>query len=190
MARGRWLTVFSGALLLGTALQAQEFDTSSLGIQVRASAPMGQLRDNVGGGAIPGLGLDLVAEKDFGEGRRGRVLFGADQWLKGSLSSMPDTKGEVFAAHLGVEAVLLLRPYGDWPLLGPYVLAGLGGYAWDVTREDASGKTERRVGHAAATVGAGWRVTGNLDVEVKGLVGEVDPGFNAAALMAGVTLRY
>jgi hypothetical protein len=189
MARGRRLTVMAGGLLLATALQAQEFEPSTLGLQVRASAPMGQLKDNVGDGN-PGLGVDLVAEQDFGDGWRGRALFGADQWFKGNLGGVPGTKGGAFAAHLGVEAALLLRPYGDWPLLGPYVLAGLGGYAWDVTREDANGKTDRRVIHAGATVGAGWRVSGHMDVEIKGLFGEVDPDFNAAALMAGVTFRY
>jgi hypothetical protein len=175
--------------MLAAALRAQEFEPASLGVQLRASAPMSQLKDSVGSG-VPGLGLDLVMEQDFGEGWRGRALLGADKWFKGDLNSLPGTKGGAFAAHLGVEAVYLLRPYGDYPLLGPFVLAGLGGYAWDVTREDASGRTDRRVAHVAGTVGAGWRLTGHLDVEIKALVGEVDPDFTAAAVMAGVTVRY
>ena len=114
------------------------------------------------------------------------------QWFKGNLDSVPGSKGGVFAAHLGIEGVRLLRPYEDYPLLGPFVVAGIAMYAWSVTREDTVLNTSatRRVTHAGATFGFGWRLTGHLDVEIKALAGVVDPDFTAAALLGAATFRY
>jgi len=191
MAFGRWTTVLAGGLLLAVSLRAQQYEPTTLGLQVRGSLPMGQLKEAVAGG-IPGLGASLVMEDDFLDGYRGRVVLGADQWFKGNLDSVPGSKGGVFAAHLGIEGVRLLRPYEDYPLLGPFVVAGIAMYAWSVTREDTllDTSTTRRVTHAAGTFGFGWRLTSHLDVELKVLAGRVDPDFTASALLAGATWRY
>ncbi len=191
MASARWTALLAGGLLLGGTLRAQQYEPATLGLQVRGSLPFSGLKDAVGGG-LPGLGAGLVMEDDFLEGYRGRVEMGADQWFKGKLDNLPGMKGGVSSFHLGIEGVRLLRPYGDSPLLGPYVVAGLGMYAWSVTREDTVLNTSatRRVTHAGATFGFGWRLTGHLDVEIKALAGVVDPDFTAAALLGAATFRY
>ena len=191
MACARWTAVLAGSLLLGLSLRAQQYEPATLGFQVRGSLPFGGLKDAVGGG-LPGVGVGLVMEDDFLEGYRGRVVMGADQWFKGKLENLPGMKGGVSSFHLGVEGVRLLRPYEDYPLLGPYVVAGVGMYAWSVTREDTVLNTSatRRVTHAGATFGFGWRLTAHLDVEVKALGGVVDPDFTAAALLAAATFRF
>jgi len=191
MVSARWTAVLAGSLLLGTTLRAQQYEPASLGLQVRGSLPFGELKDAVGGG-LPGIGVGLVMEEDFLEGYRGRVVMGADQWFKGKLENLPGMKGGVSAFNLGIEGVRLLRPYGDYPVLGPYVVAGVGMYAWSVTREDTVLNTSatRRVTHAGATFGFGWRLTAHLDVEVKAMAGQVDPDFGAAALLGAATFRY
>jgi hypothetical protein len=42
----------------------------------------------------------------------------------------------------------------------------------------------------ACTFGFGFRVTHNLDVELRGLGGRIDPDLFAAAVQLGVTYRY
>jgi hypothetical protein len=192
MALGRWTAVLTGGLLLGLSLRAQQYEAASLGLQLRGSMPLGDLKDAVGGFHTPGLGGSVVMEDDFLEGYRGRVDVGGDNWFKGNLSTVPGTKGGVSAYHLGVEGVRLLRPYGDYPILGPYVLAGLGLYSWSVTTEDTiqHTSTTRKVGHAAASLGCGWRYSAHMDVELKALGGTVDPNFQALAVLLGVTWRY
>lgn len=192
MAFGRGTVVLTAFLALGPALRAQEYEPATLGIQVRGSMPLGDLRDAVGGFKRPGVGLSIVMEDDFLEGYRGRVALGGDDWFKGSLDTVAGSRGGVSAYHITVEAARLLRPYGDFPILGPYVLAGLGFYQWSVVTENTALNTSstRRVGHAAVSFGFGWRYTAHLDAELKVLAGRVDPGFTAGAFLAGVTWRY
>ncbi len=174
-------------VLLASSLGAQDPESATIGVQARISHPEAGLRDLVGGGIeIPGVGLSLVAEFDMTEGYRLRVDFGGDRW-----SGHSGVDSKVFAYHLGVEGVMMLRP-DDEPSWGPYILAGLGGYAWSVGETDAitGGTNNRRIMHVAGTVGIGFRLARTLDVELKALGGRIDPKLFAAAVMLGVTFRY
>jgi hypothetical protein len=146
---------------------------------------------DVTGSSIPGLGASLVAELDYGEGYRARLDIGYDQWLKGDLGSRPGTEGSVSTFHMGVEGVMMLNP-DETPARGPYLLAGIGGYAWDVQEQDSAthATTKRRGTHVAGTLGMGYRLTKSLDVELKVLAGQVVPTVAAAAIQVGVTYRF
>jgi len=192
MAFARGTAVLLSCLAFAPALRAQEYEPATLGIQVRGSVPLGDLKDAVGGFKKPGVGISVVMEEDFLEGYRGRIALGADDWFKGSLDTVSGSRGGVSAYHLTVEGVRLLRPYGDFPIRGPYVLAGLGFYQWTVSTENPAQNTSstRRMGHAAVSFGFGWRASAHLDAELKVLAGRLDPGLTAAAVLAGVTWRY
>ncbi len=70
------------------------------------------------------------------------------------------------------------------------VFAGLGGYAWTLGKDVTGTGESRRVMHAAATLGFGWRLMRHLDAEVKVLAGKIDPGVDAFALMGGLNYRF
>lgn len=192
MALGRSVGLVMGGLLLGGALGAQQPEPASLGLQLRANLPMGDLRNAVGGTLKPGFGGSLVMEEDFLDGCRGRIGLGTDVWLKGKWLDKPGVQGSVSAVHLSVEAVRLLHTDADAPLVGPYVLAGLGLYVWSLTSEDtlASTKVTRQVTHMGASFGFGWRFSAHQDLELKALMGKVEPEFTALTLTAGITFRY
>jgi hypothetical protein len=192
MANARWTASMAAALLLGLTLGAQQVEPTTLGVQLRGDIPMGDLRDIVGGYVKPGLGGSVMLEEDFLDGYRGRLGLGADIWFKGKWLDKPGVNGGVNAFHLDVEAVRMLRTDADAPLVGPYVLAGVGFYTWAVSTEDTilNTKTTRQVSHLAATFGFGWRLNGHMDLEFKGLMGSIEPDIRAMVLSAAVTLRY
>jgi hypothetical protein len=192
MARVRWTAGLAAALLLGLPLAAQQVEPTTLGVQFRGDIPMGDLRDIVGGYVKPGLGGSVMMEQDFEDGYRGRLGLGADVWFKGAWLDRPGVNGSVNAFHLDVEAVRMLRTDADAPLTGPYVLAGVGLYTWAVSTEDTINNTKisRQVSHLAATFGFGWRLNGHMDMELKGLMGNIEPDIRAMVLSAAVTWRY
>jgi len=167
---------------------AQGVDPASLGVQGRVSKAEAGLKD-VTGSSLPGLGVSLVAELAYPDGYRARLDLGYDQWQTGDLGNRPGYEGSVSAFHISIEGLMMLN--GDEPL-GPYVLAGIGGYGWDVKdRDTASGATTKRRGtHAAGTLGIGYRLTNHLDAEVKVLAGRIVPDLTAAAVQFGVTYRF
>ena len=184
------------ALLLAlpaTLALAQDPEAASLGLQVRASLPEAGLADVVGssGLKLPGLGASLVVEVDLTEGYRVRGVMGGDRWDTGDWSGRPGIQGQVSDFHLGLEGVLLLRP-DESPSWGPYLVGGLGGYAWSVgSRDKTSGiSSTRRILHVAASFGIGFRLAKSLDVELRGLGGRIDPNLFAAAIQLGLTYRY
>ena len=178
------------AAWLSLSLAAQGTEPASIGVQVRASAAEAGLKDATGS-SLPGLGASLLAELEYGEGYRARLDLGYDQWLKGDLGSKPGSEGSVSAFHVGVEGVMMLNP-DESPSRGPYLLAGAGGYVWDVQEEDSAPHTttKRRGTHVAGTLGLGYRLAKSLDVELKVLAGQVVPTLSAAAIQIGVTYRF
>jgi hypothetical protein len=178
------------ATMLSLSLAAQVPEDASLGIQARISKPESDLKD-MSSSKVPGLGVSLVAETGFPEGYRARLDIGYDLWQKGDWSGRPGIEGHVSAYHVSIEGIMMLRPE-ESPAWGPYVLAGIGGYAWSVGEDDASAgtSTSTRSTHAAFTLGMGWRLAKTLDAEVKLLTGRISAGRNAAAIQAGVTYRF
>ena len=176
--------------LLSLSLAAQDTEPATFGVQARLSMPEAGLKEAVGS-TPPGMGMSLVTEMDFGEGYRARLDMGADQWQKGDWEGRPGIQGKVAAYHLGLEGIMMLRP-DETPSWGPYVLAGIGCYAWTVNESDKNSGTSvsQRVMHVAGTVGMGYRFTPALDVELKALAGRVSPELFAAAIHLGVTYRF
>ena len=177
------------ALPMALPMTAQVLEPSMLGIQGRISIPEGSMRDALGGLRIPGFGASLFAELDLGDSLHVRGNLGADIWPqgKGNLSS---EDRQIQAFHLGGEGLYFLRDEGEKELRGPYVTAGLAGYAWSLGKDVSANGQKRRVLHAAATLGLGWRLARHLDAEVKVLVGRIDPGVDALAFMAGLNYRF
>jgi len=179
------------AFLLASGLWAQEAEPSTLGLQLRGSFPESGLADAVGGGNAPGVGVSLVMENDLAEyypGWRYRVALGMDFWFWGNLTKVPGSAGKVSVGHLDAEAVRMLRPTS---VTGPYVVAGVGIYAWSWSKTDpVLGKVDQKAAHAAGAFGFGYRMTRSLDVEVKALMGKMDPDVTAVAIMAAATYRF
>lgn len=187
------ILVALAAAPLASPLAAQEAEPATLGVQFRGSIPMAGLRDVVGGSdlGLPGLGASLVAEMDLEEGFRARLEVGGDRWSGNEWSGRPGIEGKVSAFHVSIEGVLMLRPE-ESPSWGPYVVAGLGGYAWSVQgRDKGTGvSTTERVAHVAGTLGFGFRLSRNLDFELRGLGGRIDPTLFAAAIQLSATYRF
>lgn len=189
----RRISAFALGLLLAPALAAQEAEATTLGLQLRGSFPASGLRDAVGGGDVPGVGFSLVMEDDLSqwfEGWRARLDVGGDFWFWGNLTSLPGTSGKVSAGHVTGEAVRMMRPGGDPVSLGPFLAVGLGIYEWNRSMDTPTGKVDTHVGHAVGTVGFGWRMTKELDLEAKVLMGKLDPDTTAVAVMACATYRF
>lgn len=180
-------------VLLSGLAWAQDPEASSLGLQLMASFPEAGLAEVVGSSGIklPGLGANLIAEMDLSEGFRVRGLMGGDRWDTGDWSGRPGIEGNVSDFHIGLEGVMMLRP-DESPSWGPYIVAGISGYAWSVgSRDTSSGASDtERVFHVAGTFGFGFRLAKCLDVELRGLGGRIDPTLFAAAIQVGVTYRY
>jgi len=177
------------SLLLVLPLRSQVLEPSMLGLQARISIPEGSFRDALGGLRIPGFGASLFAEMDLGDSLHYRLGMGADQWPQGKGNVGSDDR-EIQAFHVGGEVVYFLRDEGETRLLGPYVTAGIAGYAWALGKDVTGAGETRRVVHAAATLGVGWRMMRHLDAEVKVLGGRVDPGVDALAIMGCVNYRF
>jgi len=177
------------ALLLALPLSAQVLEPSMLGIQGRMSIPEGSFRDALGGLRIPGFGASLFAEMDFGDSIHARMALGGDLWPQGK-GNLGSEDRQIQAFHVSAEGLYFLRDDGEKTLLGPYVCAGLGAYAWSLGKDVTGSGQQRRVLHAAATLGFGWRLMRHLDAEVKVLAGSIDPGTKALALMGGLNYRF
>ncbi len=177
------------SLLLVLPLGAQVLEPSMLGLQGRISIPEGSFRDALGGLRIPGFGASLFAELDLGESLHGRLGLGADRWPQGK-GNLGTEDRQIQAFHLDGEAVYFLRDEGEKTLLGPYVTAGLAGYAWSLGKDVTGTGQTRRVLHAAVTLGFGWRMMRHLDAELKVLGGKIDPGIDAIALMGCLNYRF
>lgn len=177
------------SLLLALPVRAQVLEPSMLGLQGRISIPEGNFRDALGGLRIPGFGASLFAELDLGDNLHARGGLGADIWPQGKGNLASDDR-QIKAFHLSGEAVYFLRDEGGKVILGPYVTAGLGGYAWSLGKDVTGTGQGRRVLHAAATLGFGWRLMRHLDAEVKVLGGRIDPGLDAMALMGCLNYRF
>ena len=177
------------SLLLASPLAAQVLEPSQLGAQVRLSIPEGGFRDALGGLRVPGYGASLLAEFDFGDSLHGRGAMGIDRWPEGK-GSLASEDREIQTFHLSAEAVYFLRDEGAMQVKGPYVLVGLGAYAWSLGKDVTGAGQTRRVVHMAGTLGLGWRLAGHLDAEVKALAGVVDPGLSALVFMGCVTYRF
>jgi hypothetical protein len=175
-------------LLALLSLHAAAQEGASIGVQARVSKAEAGLKD-VTGSSLPGLGLSLVAELGYPDGYRARLDLGYDQWQTGDLGNRPGVEGSVSAFHVGIEGLMMLN--GDEPV-GPYVLAGIGGYGWDVKDKDKTTgiTTKRRGTHAAGTLGIGYRITSFLDAELKVLAGKITPDLSAAAVQFGITYRF
>lgn len=176
-------------LLLSLPLGAQVLEPGMLGIQARISIPEGSFRDALGGLRIPGFGASLFAELDLGDNLHARMGMGADLWPQGRGDVGSDDR-QIKAFHLDGEVLYFLRDDGGKTITGPYVVAGLGGYSWSLGKEVTDTGETRRVIHAATTLGLGWRMMRHLDAEVKLLLGRVDTGIDALALMGGLSLRF
>jgi Outer membrane protein beta-barrel domain len=186
--------LLSIALLALSALPigAQEAEAATLGLQVRGSIPLGGLEEVVGGSgkSMPGIGASLMAEIDLTEGFRMRVEMGGDTWPTGDWSGRPGVEGKAATLHISIEGMMMLND--NTPSGGPYVVAGLGGYAWAVASKDtiADTSTTTRILHVAGTAGFGYRLNRHLDVELRGLAGRISPSLFAAALQASATYRF
>ncbi len=182
----RSLLVIVGCV--GMVLGAQDLEPAGLGVQGRLSLPEGGFRDALGNPKAPGIGVGLFAQVDLEGPWRGRVALGTDRWIKGD--GLPGQDREIQAFHASVEVVYTLRDEGPHPVLGPYLVTGLGGYAWSLGADVTTSGRKRRVVHAAATGGFGWRWTPRLDLEVRFLAGSLEPGLTASAVVGAINLRF
>jgi hypothetical protein len=177
------------SLLLALPLGAQVLEPSMLGLQGRISIPEGSFRDALGGLRVPGFGASLFAEMDLGDSLHYRLGLGADLWPQGKGNLGSDDR-QIQALHADGELLYLLRDDGEKVTLGPYLLAGLSGYSWSLGKDVTGSGQTRRVTHAAATLGFGYRLMRHLDAEVKVLAGTIDPGVKALALAGGFNYRF
>ena len=190
MAHTIRISLLAAGLALALPLGAQQYEPTIVGVTGRLSQPEGDLKDATGGFGKPGFGFGVFMEEDFLDGYRGRLGLGTDMWFKGNWVGKPGVTGGVTSATLYAEGVKMLRPDADPPLLGPYVLAGVGLTAWSLTTEAAGVTTTSRATHVTGTFGFGWRFAEKFDVEIKILYGKVNTDFTAGALMAGVNYRF
>lgn len=174
--------------VLARPLGAQDLEPGALGLQARISLPLGNMRDALGDLKLPGLGGSIYGEMDLGEGRRIRLAVGADLWSRGE--ELPGEDHEIQAFHISLDGVYYLRDEGPLPVLGPYVVGGIGAYAWSMGKDVTGTGTTRRVTHAAGTLGFGWRLARNLEMEFRFLAGVLDPGLTATALSGTVGFRF
>lgn len=177
------------ALLLALPLAAGDWP-DTLGIQVRASVPNGNLADAADSSA-PGVGIGLQAELHFDPSLveaplAVRLEMGADEWSRPGGSS----RRAVREFHLAGEVVWFLHDDRSAGMKGPYLLAGLRGAAWSLGASASGTGSSLRVIHAAYTAGMGYRFSRHLDAELKVLAGPVTRDLSAGALMAGLAYRF
>jgi Outer membrane protein beta-barrel domain len=174
--------------LIAVALGAQE--PSTMGVQIRASAPSENLKDSVGGKL--GFGASLGVESDFEGGWKGRLILGYDAWGPGSAADQSGYRGKAGVSHLSAEAVRMLGPEGAKGFSGPFVFLGVGAYGWNITQTDpAYGiSLTHRVIHVGGSAGFGYRIGTQVDLELRVSASRVDPQFMASFLSLGVTYRF
>lgn len=175
----------SAALCLGLSCLASAQDAPGLAVQVHLLTPLQNLRDANGGKVGGGFSLAMIIPLE--DGWSWRVDLGHDRFPRGAKAGAPDVTSEVDVSHLAVEGIYQLR---DTP--GPYVFAGLGGYSWYVKESDAvlGTSASRRVAHVGGSMGFGYRITANLDVEIRGMGGKVDPTFTAGWVGVAAAWRF
>ena len=171
------------ALCLGLSCLASAQETAGLAVQVHLLTPLQNLRD-ANGGKVGG-GFSLGVNIPLEDGWSWRVDLGHDRFPRGAKAGTTGVTSEVDVSHLAVEGVYQLRE-----VPGPYVFAGLGAYSWYIKETDSfiQLSTSRRVAHVGASLGFGYRITANLDVELRGMGGKVDPTFTAG--WAGVAAAW
>lgn len=160
-----------------------------MGVQARGSLPLAGLGDAVGGLNIPGLGLSLFTETEWDEGYKHRIAMGADYWLKGDWNDRSDVESPITVFHLDVEGVKMLRPDGSMNS-GPYLIGGLGAYAWSVKTTQNGSSTTNRVIHLGGTLGFGYRIQQRVEIELRGMASRAHPRMFAAAVQLGLTFRF
>jgi hypothetical protein len=184
-------TLVLPALLLALPLAAGDWPgPDTLGVQVRADVPSGNLADAADSSA-PGVGASLQAEIHFDPSLVDaplavRLELGGDEWSKPGTSSMRAVR----EFHLGGEVVYFLRDDRSDLLKGPYLLAGIRGAAWSLGASASGTGSSLRVVHAAYTAGMGYRWNRHLDGELKVMAGPITPTLTAGALMACAGYRF
>jgi len=175
-------------LLIAAGLGAQE--PTTVGIQIRVSAPSENLKDSVGGKM--GFGATLGVESDFENGWKGRLLLGYDAWGPGNAANQSGYRGKAGVSHLSAEAVRMLGPEGVKGFSGPFVFLGVGAYGWNVTETDPAYELSltRRVVHVGGSAGFGYRIGTQVDVELRISASRVDPQYMASFFSLGVTYRF
>lgn len=168
--------------LFTLALGAQDADPKYMGVQIRAHLPVGDLQEQIGNA---GGGASLFLEQPL-EGRYAvRLAGGMDMWGKGlAVGAGQDTRARVF--HFDVEGLKFLMPDDEPNLLGPYLVAGVGAYGWEMTRGGVSSRTVRWGG----SLGFGYRASTSVDLEIRAHYSSPETDFNAASVSFGVGYRF
>lgn len=168
--------------VLALALGAQDADPKYMGIRAQINYPMGDLKDASG---PVGLGLGLFLEHQLEDGYAVRLSGGMDVWGKGLTGGISgDDRARAY--HFSVEGMKFLAPDDQPNLLGPYLLASVGAYGWEVTRAGDSTRTLRWGG----TLGFGYRVSTSVDAELRATYSQPEAGFSATNLSAGLNYRF
>lgn len=164
------------------ALGAQDADPKYMGVQARLNYPIGDLKEASG---PVGLGLSIFLEHQLEDGYAVRLVGGMDVMGKGLGGGLTgDDRARVF--HFDVEGIKFFRPDEDPNLLGPYLVAGVGAYGWELTRGGNSTRTVRWGG----SVGFGYRMSTSVDAEIRGHYSSPESGFNAASISVGLGYRF
>lgn len=168
--------------VLALALGAQDANPKYMGVQARLNYPIGDLKENFGNF---GMGLGVFVEHQLEDGYAVRLVGGMDIFGKGLSGGLTeDTRARVF--HFDVEGIKFLRPDEEANLLGPYLVAGVGAYGWELTRSGTSTRTVRWGGSA----GFGYRLSPSVDAELRGHFSSPESGLNAASISAGLSYRF
>lgn len=175
----------SVALCMGLSCLVCAQEAPGLAVQVHLLAPLQNLRD--ANGAKVGGGVSLAVNFPLEDNWAWRVDLGHDRFPRGAKAGATGVTTEIDVSHLSVEGVYQLRD-----TLGPYVFGGLGGYSWYVKERDSvlGLGTSRRVAHVGASLGFGFRITPNLDLELRGMGGKVDPTFTAGWVGVAAAWRF
>jgi len=168
--------------LFALALGAQDADPKYMGVQAHLNYSVGDFKDKIGS---YGFGVAVFTEHPFEDGYAMRLVGGMDVCGKGLSGGLAGgTRSRVF--HFDVEGIKMLRPDSEANLLGPYLVAGVGAYGWEVV----TGGTKTHSVRWGGSAGFGYRVDPRLDMEVRAQYSYPAPGFAAVSITAGLGLRF
>lgn len=167
-------------LLAATSLNLRA-ESPRYGVQGLVNIPLGDLKDYVD--SKPGPGVGIHGTFDLGEGHMLRPRLDFSVFPEASFATLKQTATNL---SLGGDYLYFIAEKPE----GLYFTAGLAAMRWSFETKVDTTKTTSTTTKIGVAAGAGYQWNATVGTEVRYVHSPITSDFRAAAIQAGVTVRF